>query len=74
MSSADFIMRVLREPDQINVITDLIFTALKAKSIDDILTIFFLFFSLKKIGSDISCKLSPEDNLHEMLKSIFSEK
>ena len=44
-----------------------------ANSADDKLMIFVLFFFLQKPGFDISCKLSPGDNLHEMSKPV-SEK
>ena len=38
----------------------------------DVKLVFVLF--VRKIGFDISCKLSPKgDNLHEMLKPIFLE-
>ena len=46
-------------------------TMLRKISVDDILK-WFLFS--KKIGFDISCRLSPKDNYCEMSKHIFWEK
>ena len=50
--------------------SNLTFTTLWANSADDKLTIFFYFFS-RKIGFDISCKLSPTRQFAWMSDPIF---